>query len=515
MRLQIQSFRQAAFWSTAINAVSQVLALGFSMLMAALFGAQESTDVLYYCLGVFILLSGLFQTVNVNVLIPETMRRRHQEGEDDAMAFTNRVFAVYGLLIAGLTAWILINPLGTLTLISKFPEEVLQRNARLVFWLLATMPLQMVAQLLLDVLVSYKFLTLPATVSCVSRVINILFVWMFHRHLGVISMALGLLLGLVLQILLNVYLLGRVLHWKPRVWRTRIGRTVYRNIAWAEAGVLASTAAGYIPLFLFSGFSAGALTALNYAKRLCLMPTQLLTNQVSGVVGIKFNELAAKRELPEMARSFDQLSRVLTSVLLPVAFALMLVQLEIAQILFGRGRFTPEAVADVGMLFGWLILTLPFEAINAMVARYFVARQAIPQALPLQLLGAALMAGAVYLCIRFMGPIGYPVGMLVRWLVYLLVLAVVMPRLFPGVSLWPTLRSWAATLLGAGLAAAATRLVCARFVGGDWSPMVSAPVKVALFAALYGGVLALAPPDREAQEYVLSMVRHLGKRRNI
>ena len=97
MDFRIQSFKQAAFWSTAINAFSQGLALVFSMVMAAVFGARESTDILYYCLGIFALISGLFQAANVNVLIPETMRRRHQTGEADAMAFINRFFAAFAL----------------------------------------------------------------------------------------------------------------------------------------------------------------------------------------------------------------------------------------------------------------------------------------------------------------------------------------------------------------------------------------------------------------------------------
>ena len=97
MDLRIRSFRQAAFWSTAINAFSQLLSLVFSMVMAAVFGAQESTDVLYYCIGVFALLSGMFQAINVSVLVPETMRRRHQIGELDAMAFINRFFAAFAL----------------------------------------------------------------------------------------------------------------------------------------------------------------------------------------------------------------------------------------------------------------------------------------------------------------------------------------------------------------------------------------------------------------------------------
>jgi putative peptidoglycan lipid II flippase len=285
MDFRIQSFRQAAFWSTAINAFSQGLALLFSILMAAVFGAQESTDVLYYCIGIFALLSGLFQAVNVSVLIPETMRRRYQTGEADAMAFMNRFFAAFAVLIFSLTAWLLWNPAGALTMISRFSPEMLARNSRLVFWLLATLPLQMIAQLLLDMLVSYKFLTLPAILSCVNRLLNILFVWLFHRQLGVISVALGMLLGFGFQVALNLILLRRTIRWNPLAWKTRIGGAVYRNIAWTEVGTLASTAAGYLPLLMFSGLSAGAMTVLNYARRLSAIPSQLLTAQISNVAG--------------------------------------------------------------------------------------------------------------------------------------------------------------------------------------------------------------------------------------
>lgn len=513
MIFRIQSFKQAAFWSTVINAFSQGLALVFGMVMAAVFGAQESTDVLYYCLGIFALLSGLFQAVNVNVLIPETMRRRHQAGEADAMAFINRFFSVFVLIILVLTAWILSNPVGTLTLISRFSEEALQRNSRLVFWMLVTMPLQMMAQLLLDVLVSYRFLTLPATLSCVSRVINILFVWLFHRQLGVISMALGLLLGLGFQILLNVSLLRRAIRWNPFAWKTRIGGTVYRNIAWTELGTLASTLAGYLPLFLFSGFSAGALTALNYAQRLYAVPTQLFTSQVSSVAGIKFNELAARMQLDEMTGAFIRLCRALIFILVPLACGLMLVSHQAVDILFGRGDFGPTAVSEVAKIFSVLILVLPLEAMNTMVARFFIARQAIPQALPLQLLGALLNAGMVFLFVHFWGSIGFPVGVMAFWILYFLVLSVVMARIFKGVSLWPVLGSWVRTMVACGGVSAATwcmtRWISWQDRGGGWSSALT----LAIFAGLYAGLLALFPPDRHAMQYGLSILRQARQRK--
>jgi putative peptidoglycan lipid II flippase len=513
MGLRILSFRQAAFWSTAINAFSQGLALIFSMVMAAVFGAQESTDVLYYCIGIFALLSGLLQAVNVSVLIPETMRRRHQAGEADAMAFINRFFAVFAGLILGLTAWVLWDPAAAMGTISRFSAEALQRNSRLVFWLLATLPLQMVAQLLLDVLVSYKFLTLPATLSCVNRVLNTVFVLLFHRQLGVVSVALGMLLGFALQVALNLYLLRHVIHWNPLLWRTRIGGTVYRNIGWTGLGTLASTAAGYLPLFLFSGFSAGALTALNYARRLSSTPTQLLTMQVSNVAGIKFNELAATGDLAELALAFGRLCRVLIQSLVPLAFGLMLVSHPATAILFGRGDFGPDAVRVVALLFGVLILALPLEAMNFMVARYFIARQAIPQAIPLQVLGALLNAGMVYICVRGWGVMGFPMGVLLYWGLYFLVLALVMPRLFTGVSLWPILGYWLKTVAAGGAAAAAAWGVARAAGVTGWNPWLSAPVMLSFFA-IFSAVLAwLCPPDREALSYGLAVLRQLRARK--
>lgn len=513
MMFRIQSFRQAAFWSTAINAFSQGLALVFSMVMAAVFGARESTDVLYYCIGIFALLSGLFQAVNVSVLIPETMRRRVQTGELDAMAFINRFFAVFALLILGLTAWLLWNPAGTMTMISRFSAEALDRNSRLVIWLLATLPLQMVAQLLLDILVSYKFLTLPAALSCVNRAWNILFVLLFHRQLGVISVALGMLLGFGLQVGLNVYLLIHITRWNPFAWKTRIGGSVFRNIAWTEIGTLASTLAGYLPLFLFSGFSAGALTAMNYAQKLSAVPTQLLTSQISNVAGIKFNELAAKGELGDMAGSFDRLCRLLVFGLMPLAFGLMLVRHEVVDILFGRGDFGPSVVAQVATLFGVLIFALPLVAMNTMVARYFVARQALSQALPFQLLGGLLNAGMVFLCVSRWGVIGYPAGTLVFWILYFLVLAFAMPRLFPGVTLWPTLGSLARTA-GMGGAVAGVVWGIARWMGfWAWSPWLSAFASILLFAGLYVAMLVVLSPDRDALQYGLSMWRQFRRRK--
>lgn len=506
MDLRIRSFRQAAFWSTGINAFSQGLALLFGILMAAYFGARESTDVLYYCLGVFALLSTLVQQANVSVLVPETMRRRHQVGERDAMAFINRFLAFFLVAILALTLAAMSNPSGTLTTVSRLSKEALGRNSTLVFWLLVSFPLQMVAQLLLDILVSYKFLTLPATLSCVNRILNVAFVVLFRNRFGVDSVAFGMVLGFALQVALNLYLLVHVVHWQPLAWKTRVGGGIYRDIAWVQAGTLVSALAGYLPLFLFSGFSAGAMTVLNYARRLSAMPSELLTSQISSVVAVKFNELAARGQAEELRESYGKMSRLVVFVLTPLSALLALLGPDIVSILFERGAYRGEAVESTARLFSLLVLNIPLAGMVAIVARFIVARQAIQYGTGWQMLSALLNAAMVFAWVKGLGPVGFPIGLIVHLSLYLAVLSVSMRRRFPALPLWPVWKSLFATLAACAVAAVPAWIVRAQW-GAEASPWLAGGVLVLSFAAGYGAVLFVLPPDRMALRYCQEVVR--------
>ena len=511
MIFRIQSFKQAAFWSTAIGAFSQVLALVFGMVMAAVFGAQESTDVLYYCLGVFALLSALVQQINVSVLVPETMRRREQTGEADAMAFINRFFAAFLVITLAAAGLLLYRPAGVLTAISRFPAEVLQNHHGLVRWLVVAFPLQMVAQLLLDILVSYRFLTLPAVLSCVGRVINIGFVLAFWRRWGVESAAMGMAVGFGLQILVNIGFLARAIRWRWTVWHTRIGGTVYQNILWTELGTLAATAASYLPLFLFSGFSAGAMTALNYAQRMSRVPLDMLTSQFSSVTAVKFNELMARREEAELNVSFGRIVRVAIFLLMPLAALMALAGFDLISILFGRGKFQGEALHLAGLLFSVFVLNLPLTGFMTVLARYLVARQAIRYGVLWQIFSNGLNILVVALAVWWWGPLGYPVGLCLHLLAYMLIITGSIMRRFPGIPIGTVWRSYGVTAAACGLAA--LPVVGFRvWAGATLGPWALGLASVLLFCSVYGAALAVWPADRMARDYCWNLSGPVLKR---
>lgn len=511
MIFRIQSFKQAAFWSTAIGMFSQGLALLFGMLMAALFGAQESTDVLYYCLGVFALLSALVQQVNVTVLVPETMRRREQTGDTDAMAFINRFLAAFLVITLLATGLMLVRPVAVLASISRFPAEVLEQNRNLMLWLVLAFPLQMVAQLLLDILVSYRFLTLPAALSCVGRVINVVFVLVFWRRWGVVSAAIGMATGFGLQILINAVFLSRVIQWRWTAWCTRIGGGVYRNILWTELGTLAATAASYLPIFLFTGFSAGAMTALNYAQRMGRVPMDMLTTQFASVTAVKFNELMARRQESELNMAFGRIARVVLFILAPLAVMMALTGFDLISILFGRGKFQGESLRLASLLFSVFVLNLPLTGIMTVLARYLVARQAIRYGVLWQVFSNGLNLAVVALSVGWWGPLGYPLGLCIHLLAYMLIISVSAVRRFPGIPLVLVWRSFAATTVACGLAS----LPAAGFrawAGDDLGTWAAGMGTILIFGAVYGAGLYLFPADRMARDYCCNLVRALFRR---
>lgn len=502
-----RSFRQATAWSIAVNAVAQVLSLGFSMLMANFFGAGEATDILYYCIGLSAIAGGIVQVANVNVLIPETMRRRVAAGERDSMAFANRFLALFlaVILAAGILFLAFFEPL--LRAWTRFPPSALAANRPILVWMGLAFPLQLASQLMLDILVSYRFLVLPAALACAGRLVNILFVLLFHARLGAVAVAAGLACGFAAQLACNVWLLFRVVGWRF-AWRTEIGGTTWRNLGWAEFGNVVGAAAGYVPMYLFSGIGSGWLTALTYAQRLNGVPTELVTQQVSAAVAVQLNELAAAKRRDDLFSAYERACRLAVAALCPLAALLALLAPDAVEALFGYGKFQGAPVARTASMFAILAFSLPVWAVMLFNARFLVACQAIRYGVLWQTFSAAMSILAVAAGVHFLGPFGYPVAWVAYIVLYTFLVTCLSPRRFPGLPSWSIWRRYAVTTAGTLVLAWAVRLLRAGPAAG-WGPWAGGSLSLAAFLSLVALWYALLPPDRTARDETLGILRSL------
>jgi putative peptidoglycan lipid II flippase len=429
--LKVESYSRGIVLSSTFNLLAKGLAFGTSLAIAYYFGLQSATDMYFYALGAVTMLAALFSGLNSAVIIPEAMRIDIREGGAASMAFLNFFLFMYlgiGVLVTAAFAY---DPLEAYLTLSRFSPEKLGEHLSL---LVATVPLFgliLVSTFLSDILISRKYFTIPMVTSMINSGLVLVSAFWFHERLGVMSLVAGLLVAYVLQIALLLSLMITALDWKFLSAHVRISRLVATNLLYAGGGTAMSVLSSYTPLVLFSGMSAGVITALSYGQRLADLPSALITLQFSSVAAIKFNELCAKHDEGQLNEVFVRSGEILLFVLIPISALVYVFSDEIVEVLYHRGAFDAHAVKSSAMFLRYLILLLPLIALNTLVSRVFMAAQRMTVAFWYQAVGNGVLILLVVCGVHFLGVEGYPLGMIATYAINAAAYVVLLRAIFP------------------------------------------------------------------------------------
>lgn len=411
--LRVESYKKGIVISTFFNFIAKIVSMLNSVIVAYYFGTQSSTDVYFYVYATIGLMAAFLTNLSGLVLIPESMRIREQEGEKNAMYFLNffiYIFIIFSLII---TVILYIKPIETFTIFSKFNILLLKGNIGLMQLMASFFILNIIISFLTEVLISYKFFTLPMIAGMINSFFCTLFVFLFHNTLNVSSIALGILISSTVNIFLLVLMINKQIHWDFSFRIIKISRRTLGNLLYAEVGNISSVVGTYLPLYIISGFNQGIITALNYGKNLSNIPDQFFTAQFSSIFGIRLNEAFAKKQCEQVGEIFYKSMNVLLMILIPISFLMFICSTEAITIIYKRGRFNADSVKMTSEFFQYFSLTLPLLAVNTFLSRLFTAGQKIDVAFYSGLAINISYFIILYFFIDKIGPIGYPLAMLV------------------------------------------------------------------------------------------------------
>lgn len=394
--------------STIFNVFNKGLVFINSLVIAFFFGAQLKMDIYFYAYNTIVILSTFITNLNAAVLIPESMRLRSQAGDKEAIRFLTFFIYLYAAVTILLCLIFLINPVKTFDMVSGFNKGDIQQQVQILVLSIPLIFLMPVINLLTDILTSYKFFTIPMIAGIVNGLFSILFVTLFHKMLDVLSILTGLLLSYSLNFVLLVSLMRKRLNWNFRFHFAKVGKRVWQNVFFAQAGNITSSLSSYAPLYLLSGFGNGIITSMNFALQISSMPTTLITNQFSAVAGIKFNESYADGNYRSLNETFQSTATFLLFILLPMSGIFFLFSPQIVSILFERGAFGHKGVFYTSAFLRYLGLMLPLMVINTLFARLFMASHKIMQAFWYQICTNIILIIALYVIIHRFGVLAYP-----------------------------------------------------------------------------------------------------------
>ncbi len=420
--LRAEGTNKAILLSMSFSLLSKMFNFAQSLVVSYAFGTQTSTDILFYMLAMVILFSTLLSSVNQQVVVPNVIYIRTSRSEEDSRSFISYIYFLYLLIGIAATLLLVLWPDRVLELFSRFGREQILDNMDILRYIMPTFILIISNTFILDIFTAYRYFTLPMLLDMGKNLVIILFVLVFREALSVSSLALGVLMGNLLQFLALNYMLFSVLKCRPSLKRYPLDSTVKKNILYVVVGHLTTFLSNFAAIYLMSGFSEGVYSALDYGQKINTIFSLVIIGQITTVVGMNILELYAAKNHEKLNETFVRYIKMSLFFTIPFSFIVSLNSEGIISLLFQRGRFTLESVELTGGFLRFFVLTLPYLLINSFIVKLIVAKQIQRVAFWWQASQSAGNVIVLWVMISLFGYMGYPIGGLIASYTYILLL---------------------------------------------------------------------------------------------
>ncbi len=424
------STSKSVFYSTFFSLIARAFSFVQAMIVSYYFGATKSTDFLFFCISITMLLPGLFNNINQSVIVPNAIRIREYKSEEESRSFISYIYALYVLVGALVCAVTFIMPERFMLAVSKFAIADIQQNILIVKLIIPTFFFTLTNSYLLDVFNAYRYFTLPMILDMLKSVLTIVFIILLGRRFGIVSMAAGILLAQVIQfIMLNGFLVRLFgLKFSYRVRRYKLEGGLQRNIFYVVISQVSSIISQYVAIYLISGLSDGVYTAMSYSDKLYNIFVLVFAGQVATVLGIDMIELYARKEYDKLNEQYMKCIKVMMTVIIPVIMVMSVKAPLIISILFERGNFTGEAVALTGVFFKYTILIVPLLLMDRMIVRLIIAKQIMRISFIWNVISKILTCVVVYVIVEYIDFRYYGLGLFLVQLIYIILINIFMVK---------------------------------------------------------------------------------------
>lgn len=383
---------RAASTISLLTLASRITGLVRETMVAALFGATAMTDAFLVAFRIPNLLRRLFaEGAFSQAFVPVLAATRATEGEAATRRLIDAVATVLlWALVATSVVGVLAAPLLVWLLGAGLPDQAFDASVVMTRFMFPYIICMSLVALSAGILNTWRRFVVPAATPVLLNLSVIVVGWSLVGPLeragypGIYAMALGVMLGGVLQLLVQWPAL-RAVGAMPRMqlsWRgwqesrahPGVGRVIVQ-MGPALLGVGVSQVSLMINTQISSHIAEGATSWLNYADRLMEFPIGLLGVALSAVLTPQLAAAQASGDGERYSRLLDWGLRMVLLLAMPCAVALLVFAKPLTAVLYHRGAFDVVDVQNTSQsVMGWGVGLLGLIAIKVL-APGFYARQ--------------------------------------------------------------------------------------------------------------------------------------------
>ncbi len=428
--LKSESYRKGVVFSSIFNVGGKSVAFIQQWLIGYYWGTQSDTDVFFFVYNIILFVSFFFLNLTTSVLIPEGMKIRNQEGEKRSQGFFN-VFILIYMLFGGVLALAGGSMAKGLFLqISSFSTEVIEANIEMIRWCLPIAFLNIVVSIMTEILASYKYFTIPNLITCINYVVGVIFICVFHDILGMKSIAIGLIIGYLLNLIVVISLMKKAVKWDFRRYDKGACSKILKVGIFSQAGYVVYLVALYVPQYIFSQLPPGSLTAVNFADKMLSIPAIFLVTQITNVMAVKVNNLVSMGDRKELVRLTERLLITVTLLLVIASIFISLLSDWFVDLVFSWGKYTIESKVIMSRILSAMIFYLPFSFMFGIYMKFFNAFQRQDRFFWLQLFTQGITLIMYFVVIERYGLYSYPICRILPYMIVTLLALPVLKSLF-------------------------------------------------------------------------------------
>ena len=403
--------------SAALLGVATVLvklfALAKDWLVAKRFGASDEVDAFLVAFLIPSFAVAVLAQSFASAFVPSYIRVSEQQGRFAARRLVSGALAAGSGILVLVTLLLAVTAHWMLPWIGMgFDQQKLALCESLFYVLLGILVVSGISAIFASVLNSLEHFAATAVAPFAVPISTVVVFWSLQDRWGVFALAVGTLLGFIVECFLLGCSMVRygLLPW-PR-WDAvdrKLGQVGSQYLSVAVGALLMSSSM-VIDQSMAASLGSGKVSILNYANKILAVVLSMVAVSLSTVLFPRFSRMITAGQWGELRRTIRGYTQLILLGSIPVVLLLALLSEPLIRLLFERGAFTATTTADVARVQTCLLLQLPFYVLAMLGSRLLSALDANRTVLRISALNLAMNIGGNYLFMHWYGVAGIAIS---------------------------------------------------------------------------------------------------------
>lgn len=364
---------KVSFGVTIVMLIGSLLSFVKEAMIANYYGVSAEVDAYTIAIQIPVMLFSFISVAVQSVVIPVFSDIWYNKSEQEASKYLDNLITV--LFIATAAMCVLGITLAEPIVYLFAPGFQTRTHALAVELLRITFPsiiFSVICHVMVAVLNVYKKFVLNSVAIYFTNITIILCIVFLHGKYGIVAACGGQLVGDGLKCGFVVLLARRFYKYRfgfnfkhPEVLKTmKQSVPVLWSMSVAEINAIVNRIVGS---FLFTG----AIAALSYSGKISSFMMQLFVSAIATIVYPLYAESAAKNDISQLGNRINSTISAYSLFIFPLSLGVIIFREEVIDLVFGRGAFNLEAIAQTKELLGIYAAGMLFMAFRATLTNVF------------------------------------------------------------------------------------------------------------------------------------------------